>query len=91
MEDVAMKKLTLSADNEIIEQAKRTAARENTSISAMFARFVRGRNRRDAAAKDVPADSIAARATGFLALSKEKTPRDVLTEALLEKYRGRRR
>jgi hypothetical protein len=85
-----MKKLTLSADEEIIEQAKRIAERERTSVSAMFARFVRSVGRRDKRAKDIPANSIATRATGFLALPKGKTPRDVLAEALLEKYGGRR-
>ncbi len=84
-----MKKLTLSAEEEVIAQAKRTAAREKTTVSAMFARLVRGLNQRDKTWREIPPDSIAARATGFLRLPKGKTPRDVLTEALLEKYGGK--
>lgn len=82
-----MKKLTLSADERIIAQAKGIAAREGTSVSALFAGFIRGLAfRGKAAADDVPARSIAARASGYIALPKGKTPRDVLTDALLEKY-----
>jgi hypothetical protein len=82
-----MKKLTLSASEDVIAQAKRVAARQKTSVSAMFSRYVRGLGRNDGAKDEIPADSIAARATGFLRLPRGKTPRDVLTEALLEKYR----
>jgi len=85
-----MRKLTLSADDETVKQAKRIAARHKTSVSAMFARFVRRMARGKDAADDVPADSIAARATGFVALPKGKTPRDVLTEALIEKHGAKR-
>lgn len=35
-------KLTLSADDSVIEIAKRSAAARNTSVSAMLARFVTG-------------------------------------------------
>jgi len=83
-----MKKLTLSAEEEVVLEAKRIAARQKTTVSAMFARYVRGLGRRNGAKDEIPADSIAARATGFLKLPKGKTPRDVLTDALLEKYGG---
>jgi len=84
---MAMKKLTLSADAEVIARAKQLAQRDNTSVSAMFARFIRSLLRRDQVLEDAPADSIAARAMGFLSLPKGRSPRDVLTEALMEKYR----
>lgn len=86
-----MKKLTLSADDEVIAQAKGIAAREGTSVSALFARFIRSIARRGKSApSNVPPGSIAARAGGFIALPRGKTPRDVLTEALMDKY-GRKR
>jgi hypothetical protein len=85
-----MKKITLSADEETVRQAKRIAKREKTSVSALFAHFIRYRNQHVKTTNDVPADSLAARATGFLTLPKGKTPRDILTEALLEKYGWRR-
>jgi protoporphyrinogen oxidase len=81
-----MKKLTLSADEATVRQAKRLAARHKTSVSRMFARLVRGMTRRAKAKEGVPDDSIASRATGFITLPKGKTPRDVLAEALMEKH-----
>jgi len=81
-----MKKLTLSADEKVIAQAKRLAARQHTSVSAMFARFVASSSRKDSAPQEVPSDSIAARVTGAIRLPKGKSDRDVLTEALMEKY-----
>jgi len=36
-----MAKLTLNADREVIEQAKRLAAERRTSVSALFSRFIR--------------------------------------------------
>ena len=59
-----MKKLTLSADEKVIAQAKRLAVRQRTSVSAMFARFVTSTSRRENTPHDVPPDSIAARVTG---------------------------
>ena len=85
-----MKKLTLSADAEVIRQARRLAAREKTSISAMFGNFIRSLIGGAGREGPVPPDSIAARATGFIARPKGKTPRELLTEALLERYGGRR-
>jgi hypothetical protein len=38
------------------------------------------------ARKEIPADSIVARVKGIISLPKGKTPRDILTEALMEKY-----
>jgi hypothetical protein len=81
-----MKKLTLSADERIILQAKRLAARQRTSVSAMFARFVSTASQKEHAPLEVPPDSIAAKLTGAIRLPKGKSDRDVLTEALMEKY-----
>jgi hypothetical protein len=81
-----MKKLTLSAEDDVVRQAKRLAKRNRTSVSAMFSRFVRGMARPRKAAEAIPPDSIAARVTGIISLPRGKTPRDILTEALMEKY-----
>ena len=81
-----MKKLTLSVDEKVVAQAKRLAARQRTSVSAMFARFVTSMSRKEKAPFEVPPDSIAARVTGVISLPKGKSERDVLTEALMEKY-----
>jgi len=81
-----MKKLTLSAEEGVIREAKRLARRNRTSVSAMFSRFVRGMAGSGKPSREIPPDSTAARARGFITLPKGKTPRDVLTEALMEKY-----
>ncbi len=81
-----MKKLTLSADDQVVREARRLAASHKTSISAMFARFVRILASRERAGDDIPADSIAAQATGSLRLPKGKTADDVLAEALMERH-----
>jgi hypothetical protein len=81
-----MRKLTLSADDDVVREARRLAKRNKTSISAMFSRFVRGMAKPKKTAVVIPPDSITARVTGIISLPKGKTPRDVLTEALMEKY-----
>lgn len=82
-----MTKLTLSADEQVIRQAKRIAKRRGTSVSDLFSRFIRtlARNRRKQD-REIPPDSIAARATGYISLPRGKSDRDILTEALMEKY-----
>ncbi len=78
-------KLTLSAEPEVIEEAKRLAAENNTSVSAMFGRMIRTMARRRKAG-GVPLGPISRKASGFLTLPKGKKYRDVLTDALMEKY-----
>lgn len=82
-----MAKLTLSADEEVITLAKRIAAENHTTVSAMFARLVRamaagGRNGKG---KPVVAP-ITLQMTGLIKLPKGKTYRQVLEDALCEKY-----
>ena len=79
-----MKKLTLSADDEVIEQAKRIAAESGTSVSAMFQRFIRAVDggRRRSGRPGV----MTRKATGVIALPDSRSPRQVLEEALAEKY-----
>ena len=80
------RKLTLTADERVIRKAKRLAARHGTSVSAMFVRMVHSMTEEAPASEDVPENSIAAGASGFIRLPKGKKPRDVLTEALMEKH-----
>ncbi len=80
-----MRKLTLSADESVIEKAKLLAKEEGTSVSAMFERFVRlllARRR----AKDQTVGPIAQKATGMITLPRGKQARQILEEALAEKY-----
>ncbi len=80
-----MKKLILSADESVIEQAEKIAREHGTSVSAMFERYIRALARQGENA-EVPADSIAARVTGLAKLPPGRTDRDLLDEALMEKY-----
>lgn len=78
-----MAKLTLNADREVIDQAKRLAAERKTSVSAMFSRFIRvlagGRNGK-------PVGRLARRASGVIDL-KGRSHKDVLADSLKDKYR----
>jgi hypothetical protein len=83
-EPITVRKLTLNADPEVIEQAKQMAAESGTSVSSMFERFIRllARKRRP----EQRLSRGARAATGLIRLPKGRTERDVLADALTEKY-----
>lgn len=77
-------KLTLSADRRIVQKAKRLAKQRHTSVSAMFARFVE-------AAEEAPDPAVSysprtLEATGLVKLPEGKTDRELLEEALFERF-----
>jgi hypothetical protein len=79
-----MRKLTLSADEHVIEDAKRIASEQGTSVSAMFGRYIRllaGRRN-----KTLRLGPIARRVTGLAKLPNGKDERRILEDALLEKH-----
>ncbi len=78
-----MARLTLNMETEVVEPAKRLAAERNTSISAMFSQFIRALANREGLAK--PLGKLARRASGVINL-KERNHRDVLADALEDKY-----
>ena len=77
-------KLTLSADKEIIARAKKLAEDNRTSVSAMFSRLLmamtRGRSSPDALGL------VTRKATGLIRIPTHKRDRQLLEEALAEKY-----
>ena len=77
-------KLTLSATPEVIEEAKKLAAENHTSVSAMFTRFIRGMAKQKRPASRL--GPVTRKLAGTVKLPKGKTDRDVLTEALMDKY-----
>lgn len=87
---MAKRRLTLILDEEVMAQAKRLAARQKVSLSTMFARFVQTPNRAELSTMGVPKDSLAARMRGIARLPKGKSERDVLTEALCDKFKIKR-
>ena len=79
-----MAKLTLSANSATVELAKAIAAEQNTSVSALFERFVNL-----VAAKKRPPFKVAPltrRVSGIVKLPKGQDPRTILEDALLERH-----
>ena len=80
-----MPKLTLNAEKDVIEKAKRLASERGTSVSAMFSQFVdtisspRPRRRKSA--------PITRRLRGLAKVPAGKTDRELFEEAILAKGR----
>jgi len=82
-----MTKLTLSMDENVIATAKRIARRHRQSVSSMLSNVVKAMAaQEEKEAGDVPADSITARLIGVVRLPEGKSDRDLVTEALVERY-----
>ncbi len=79
-----MKKLTLSADPEVIEQAKRLADESGTSVSTLFERFILLLARRRSDKGRV--GRITRQASGIITLPRGKSERDVLADALADRH-----
>lgn len=84
MENCGVKKLTLSVDPKVIEQAKRLAEESGTSVSSLFERFVRLLARKRTAKPRL--GRITRKASGLVTLPKGESDRGVLADALAEKY-----
>ena len=82
-----MKKLTLSADEEIIKMARKLAEREGVSISSLFAGFIRARVQQ----AFPPRIKLGPLTRQALAISRRsglpgKSDREAIEESLAEKY-----
>lgn len=78
-----MSKLTLSVDNQIVDQAKKLAHDNNTSVSAMFARFIQSVSTRDS--QTIKPGPLTRKATGAVSVGSEDY-KDLITDALTKKY-----
>jgi hypothetical protein len=79
-----MKKLTLSADPEVIAQAHRLAEQQGTSVSAIFSRLIRLLARqRD---QRPPIGPLTRQASGLIEMPAGQSERDILSGALADKY-----
>ena len=86
---MATTKLTLSAEKPLIRDAKRIAAERHTSVSAMFARFLRSLTA--AGEKKAPSlGPITRKASGLVGLSKVRSDRELVEDALSAKYGSRK-
>ena len=81
-----MTKLTLSVDEKVVEQAKRLARRNRSSVSAMFSEFIRAAAQQGDGPRRAAIGPIARQATGLVSRPKRKSDRQVLQDALLDKY-----
>ena len=79
-----MIRLTLSLDERVAEEAKRLAKQSGRSVSAMFSHFVLAMSRVEKTSPNI--GPLTRKASGVVSLPKGKTEREVLQEALLEKY-----
>ena len=77
-------KLTLSAEKELIAEAKKLAEREGTSLSSMFSRFLRS-ILHDQRKREQPGP-LTRKATGLAKLPAGKSDRQILEESLAHKY-----
>ena len=79
-----MTKLTLSVDEAVVEKAKELAQANNTSVSAMFSRFVQAMSAPPPSS--IKIGPLTRKATGLMKLPAGKDYKEILTDALLEKY-----
>jgi hypothetical protein len=81
-------KLTLSADPDLIEQAKKLAAAKGTSVSALFSRLLRTMTC-SSAVREVMGP-LTRKATGMVRLRGAAGDERLLVDALARKYAGRK-
>ncbi len=79
-------KLTLSADSELIRQAKQLARKRGTSLSAMFDRFIRSVVLQEE--RSEAPGPLTAQALGLIHLPEDRTDSELLEEALAEKHQS---
>ncbi len=79
-----MKKLTLSANPDVIEAARKPAQQNGTSVSSLFERFVRllAAERRTFRSLG----PLTRKASGIVVLPGGRAEREILEDALLEKH-----
>lgn len=79
-----MPKITLNADSKTVSLAKKLALLNQTSVSDMFCRFIRGLAAGDKT--DVKLGPLTKKMTGIIKLPRGKSDTEVLTDALADKY-----
>jgi len=79
-----MNKLTLSADEKTIQSVKRIAGKRNTSVSALFSRFVQSMEKREWA--DAPLGPVTKKASGLVRLPKSRSDKKILADALSDRH-----
>jgi hypothetical protein len=80
-----MTKLTLSVEEEVVEQAKRIAEANQTSVSAMFSRFVQSLAAPRESRPEI--GPLTRKLSGIIRLPPGKDYKDALADALEDRYR----
>ena len=78
-------KLTLSAEKDLVAEAKTLAARRNTSVSAMVSGFLRSLSRLEGGSP-ATLGPITRRASGIVTLPPGRSDKELLSDALAAKY-----
>ncbi|HTV47800.1 MAG TPA: DUF6364 family protein [Phycisphaerae bacterium] len=78
-----MPKLTLSADSEIIDLAKKLARKRGTSVSNMFSQYVRSM---ESGGRRVSLTPLTRRASGLIRLPHGKSDRQLIQEAITARH-----
>ena len=78
-----MTKLTLSVEADVVEQAKRLAAADGTSVSAMFSQFIRSMGGKRSRPQLGP---LTRKASGLISIPDGVSERRLIEDALLEKH-----
>ena len=81
-----MRKLTLSAEPEVIDRAKRLADRCGTSVSEMFSQFVRSMDTLPSSHPSARTAPLTKKATGLVKLPRGKIARKLIEEAMAERF-----
>lgn len=81
-------KLTLSAEADLIQDAKQLAAQEGTSVSGLFCRLVRAMKRARMHERTLP--PLTRKATGLVKLPGNQPDDRLIERALARKYRIRK-
>jgi hypothetical protein len=79
-----MYKLTLSIKEEIAGQAKKMASERNTSVSAMFSQWIQAVA--SGSKKKISLGRITRQVSGVIQLPDGKSEKDILADALKDKY-----
>jgi hypothetical protein len=85
---MGMTKLTLSAEKEVIRQAKKFAAENGTTVSALFSNIFRAMGRTSGLQE--PSAPLTRKATGLIRLPPGANDQRLLEDALAAKYGGRK-
>jgi len=82
-----MKKLTLTADEKVIDAARRYADEHGTSISALFSRFVLALTaEQSSGSPTLSRKSLTRKMSGIISVPKDAGDEDLLGDALADKY-----